>query len=183
MVARFSGWTSGTLRANDPSMKLPPFPTPRHLILQWQEGEIERGEMQRMMGEHQKALLDEADHFHFNPIAGYIEGLLNKRAARRLMREHSEAAIRELFLSLSWLHDFEPSAFLWNADHWDVSLHAFFRTRTDPVFRVRELMVKSSRAIMLVEHGSLKKSEIRRERLTFKRHWKGEMEVVKREDI
>lgn len=164
-------------------MKLAPFPTPRNLILQWQEGEIERDEMQRLMGEHQKALLDEADHFHFNPIAGYIEGLLNKRAARRLLRQHSEASIRELFLALSWLHDFPPSAFLWNADHWDVSLHAFFRTRSEPVFRVRELMIKSSRAVMLVEYGSPKKSEIRRERLTLKRHWKGEMEVVKREDV
>ncbi len=164
-------------------MKLAPFPTPRNLILQWQEGEIERDEMQRLMGEHQKALLDEADHFHFNPIAGYIEGLLNKRAARRLMREHSEAAVREIFEALSWLHDFPPSAFLWNADHWDVPLYAFFRTKTEPVFRVRELMVKSSRAVMLVEHGSSKKSEIRRERVTFKRHWKGQMEVVKREDI
>jgi hypothetical protein len=45
------------------------------------------------------------------------------------------------------------------------------------------MVVKSSRAVMLVEHGSAKKSETRRERLTFKRHWKGEMEVVKREDM
>jgi len=164
-------------------MKLAPFPTPRNLILQWQEGKIEREEMQQLMGEHQKALLEEADHFHYNPIAGYIEGLLNKRAARRLTLVHSEAAIRELLLALSWLHDFQPAAFLWNANHWDVALHAFFRTKTEPVFRVRELMIKSSRAVMLIEHGSSKKSEICRERLTFKRHWKGEMEVVKREDV
>jgi len=164
-------------------MKLAPFPTPRNLIQQWQEGEIERDEMQRLMGEHQKALLEEAEHFHRNPIAGYIEGLLNKRAARRLLKDHSEAAVRELFLALSWVQDFPPSAFLWNADHWDVALHAFFRTKAEPVFRVRELMVKSSRAVMLVEYGSAKKSEICRERFTFKRHWKGEMEVVKREEV
>lgn len=164
-------------------MKLAPFPTPRNLILQWQDGEIEREEMQRMMSEHQKELLKEADSYHFNPIAGYLEGLLNKRAARRLVREHGEAAIRELLLALSWLHDFEPGAYLWNADHWDVALHAYFRTKSEPVFRVRELMVKSSRAVMIVEHGSAKRSETRRERLTFKRHWKGEMEVVKRENV
>jgi hypothetical protein len=45
------------------------------------------------------------------------------------------------------------------------------------------MVVKSSQAVMLVEHGSAKKSKNRRERLTFKRHWKGEMEVVKREDV
>ena len=66
-------------------MKLAPFPTPPNLIRQWQEGEIEREEMQRLMGEHQKALLKEADYFHANPILGYIEGLRNKRAARRLV--------------------------------------------------------------------------------------------------
>ena len=125
----------------------------------------------------------EADYFHTNPILGYIEGLRNKRAARRLVKEHGEAQIRELFQALSWLHDFEPAAFLWNADHWDVSLYAFLRTSTEPVFRVREMVVKSSRAVMLVEHGSAKKSKTRRERLTFRRHWKGEMEVVKREDV
>lgn len=164
-------------------MKLAPFPTPRNLILRWQDGEIEREEMQRLMGEHQKSLLDEADHYYHNPIAGYIEGLLNKRAARRLTMAHSEAAVRELFMALSWLPDFPPSAFLWNADHWDVALHAYFRTRTEPVFRVREVMIKSRRAVMLVEHGSPKKSEIRRERITFSRHWKGDMEVSKREEV
>ena len=40
-------------------MKLAPFPTPPNLIRQWQEGEIEREEMQRLMGEHQKELLKE----------------------------------------------------------------------------------------------------------------------------
>ena len=164
-------------------MKLAPFPTPPNLIRQWQEGEIEREEMQRLMGEHQKELLKEADYFHSNPILGYIEGLRNKRAARRLVDEHGEAQIRELFHALSWLQDFEPAAFLWNADHWDVALYAFLRMSNEPVFRVREMVVKSSRAVMLVEHGSAKKSETRRERLTFKRHWKGEMEVVKREDM
>ncbi len=164
-------------------MKLAPFPTPRTLIRQWQDGEIEREEMQRLMAQHQLALLDEAEQYHQNPIAGYIEGLLNKRAARRLMMQHSEAAIRELFMALSWLDDFPPSAFLWNADHWDLALHAFFRTKSEPVFRVREMMIKSSRAVILIEHGAAKKSKTQRERITFKRHWKGEMEVVKRERV
>jgi hypothetical protein len=164
-------------------MKLAPFLTPRILIRQWQEGEIDREEMQRLMAEHQAALLEEAEEYHRNPVAGYLEGLLNKRAARRLLAAHSEAAIRELFLALSWLDDFPPSAFLWNADHWDLALHAFFRTKTAPVFRVREMMIKSSRAVILIEYGSPKKSEICRERMTFARHWRGEMEVVKREAL
>ncbi len=162
-------------------MKLAPFPTPRALMDQWQSGKLEREEMHRLMGEHQKALLNEAEVYYQNPIAGYIEGLLNKRAARRLINDHGEAAVRELFLAMSWMPDFGPSAYLWNADHWDVELHAFLRTKTGPVFRVRELMVKTSRAVMLIEHGSPKKSLTTRERVTFTRDWRGQMEVVKRE--
>lgn len=164
-------------------MKLAPFPTPHHLVRQWQEGHIEREEMQRLMGEHQKVLLEEAEEYHRNPIAGYLEGMLNKRAARILIKEHGEAAIRELFLAMAHLPDFPPSAYLWNADHWDVTLHAFFRTRSEPVLRIRESLVKTTRAVILIEHGSPKKSETARERLTFRRNWKGEMEVVKRETL
>ena len=84
-------------------MKLAPFPTPPNLIIQWQEGKIEREEMQRLMGEHQKELLKEVDYFHSNPILGYIEGLRNKRAARLLINEHGEAQI------LSLIHISEPT--------------------------------------------------------------------------
>lgn len=164
-------------------MRLAPFPTPRSLMIEWQEGKIKREEMQRLMGEHQKAILKEADDYHFNPIAGYLEGLSNKRMARRLIREHGEAAVRELLLAMSWLPEFEPAAYLWNADHWDMPLHVFFRCKSGPVFRVRESLVRSSRAILLVEYGSPKKTRTKRERITFKRHWKGEMEVVRRERI
>lgn len=164
-------------------MKLTPFPTPNHLIEKWQRGEIEREEMQELMKEHQLALLNEAEEYHRNPIAGYLEGLLNKRAARRLINDHGEAAIREIFLAISRLQDFPPSAYLWNADHWDVALHAFLRTRSAPVFRIRDIVVKSSRALLLIEHGSPKKSQTVRERLTLKRDWKGEMGVINRESF
>jgi hypothetical protein len=165
------------------SVKLAPFPTPNHLIEKWQRGEIEREEMQRLMKQHQQALLEEAEEYHRNPIAGYLEGLLNKRAASILIKGHGEAAIREIFLAMSHLQDFPPSAYLWNADHWDVSLHAFLRTRSTPIFRIREIMVKSTRAVLLIEHGSPKKSETTRERITLKRDWRGDMEVVKRETL
>jgi len=162
-------------------MKLAPFPTPNHLIEKWQRGDIEREEMQRLMKQHQQALLDEAEAYHRNPIAGYLEGLLNKRAAHLLIKAHGEAAIRELFLAISHLQNFPPSAYLWNADHWDISLHAFLRTRSTPVLRIREIMVKTTRAVLLIEHGSPKKSDTTRERITLKRDWQGDMEVTKRE--
>lgn len=152
-------------------------------MTRWQEGEIEREEMQRLMMEHQAALLAEAEDYHANPVAGYLEGLTNKRMAKRLIKAHGEAAVRELLLAMSWLPDFAPAAYLWNADHWDMGLHVFFRSKSEPVFRVRESLIKSTRAVWLIEYGSAQKSRTKRERITFARHWKGAMEVVKREAI
>ena len=164
-------------------MKLSPYPNPRDLMSRWQSGKIERDEMQLMMAAHHQVLLEEADEYHQNPIAGYLEGLMNRRTAKRLVNDHGEAAVRELFLAMSWIPDFMPSAYLWNADHWDMELHVFIRTKSEPVFRVRESLVKSTRAVLLVEHGSAKKKEMERERMTFKRNWKGEMEMVAREKL
>jgi hypothetical protein len=178
-----TGGQGGRLMLVIPPMKLGPFPSPRELMTRWQDGTIEREEMQRLMREHHLALLEEAEDYHANPVAGYLEGLVNKRMAKRLIRDHGEAAVRELLLAMSWLPDFAPAAYLWNADHWDMGLHVFFRHKSEPVFRVRESLIKSERAVWLIEYGSSKKSRVTRERVTFRRHWKGEMEVVKRERV
>jgi len=103
---------------------------------------------------------------------------LNKRAAKRLIRLHGEAGVRELLVALSEVEGFPPSAFLWNAMHWDVPLHCFLRTKRAPVFRVKEMWVKSDRGEMLVEHGDVK--TLQKERFVFERHWKGEMLVSQR---
>lgn len=159
-------------------MKLAPFPNPAILIAKWQAGEIEREEMQRLMAEHQRALLDEAEEQRKNPFEAYWEGILNRRSARRLVKEHGESAVRELLLALSAVPDFTPSAYLWNADHWDVGLECFIRSRSEPIFRIKELMVRRDRALMLVEHGGTGKGELRRERVRFLRDWRGEMKVT-----
>ena len=107
--------------------------------------------------------------------------MLNKRVAKRLVQEHGEAAIRELLSAMAELEDFPPSAYLWNADHWDVALHCFIRSKSAPVFRIRETMIKTGRAVMLIEYGGGKKKDTLRERVSFERNWRGEMAVVKRE--
>ena len=162
-------------------MKLAPFPTPKALIRRWQNGEIEREELHELMAHHQRALLEEAEESRKNPIAAYVEGLMNKRVAKRLISEHGEAAIRELLAAMAELEDFPPSAYLWNADHWDVALHCFIRSKNAPVFRIRETLIKSQRAVILIEHGGGKKKDTLRERVSFERNWQGEMKVSKRE--
>ncbi len=162
-------------------MKLAPFPTPDVLIRRWQDGEIEREELHELMAHHQRALLEEAEEARKNPIAAYVEGVMNKRVAKRLIRDHGEAAIRELLVAMAEMEDFAPAAYLWNADHWDVALHCFIRSKSAPVFRIKETMIKSGRAVILIEHGGGKKKDTLRERVSFKRHWKGAMRVEKRE--
>jgi len=151
---------------------------PKLLVKKWEAGEIDREEFQRLMAQHQQALLEEAEVVLKNPIASYVDGIMNKRAAKKLMRQHSEAALRELFVALSDLEDFPLSSYLWNAMHWDVPLYCFMRLKRVPIFRVKDLWVKSDRAEMLVEHTDAKKPT--KERFIFERQWRGQMKVIKR---
>jgi len=164
-------------------MKLAPFPSPRTLVRQWEKGEIKREELHLLMAQHQTAILAEAEEEHANPIAAYLERMTNKRSAKKLINQHGEASLRELCLALSELPEFLPAAFLWNADHWDLPFHCFIRNKREPVFRIREVFLRSSRAIMLIEHGAAQKRRTTRERITLERHWRGEMKVVAREQI
>lgn len=150
---------------------------------QWEKGEITRDQLHVLMTQHQEAILAEAEEERENPFASYIDRMVNKRMAKKLIDRHGEANLRELCLALSELEDFLPAAFLWNVNHWDLPLHCFFRNKREPVFRVRDVFVKHHRAMMLIEHGSANKRQTQRERIHFERHWKGEMKVVRREGV
>lgn len=164
-------------------MKLAPFPNPRDLIRQWENGEIERETLHLLMAQHRAAIIEEAEEERLNPIASYVDRVMNKRMAKKLINLHGEANLRELIFALSEMPDFLPAAFLWNINHWDLPLHCFIRNKREPVFRIKEVFVRSSRAMMLIEHGSAKKGETQREKIHFERHWRGEMKVTKREGI
>lgn len=161
-------------------MKLAPFPNPRDLIRQWENGEIERETLHLLMAEHQAAIIQEAEEERLNPIAAYLDRMMNKRMAKKLINLHGEANLRELISALSEMPNFLPAAFLWNINHWDLPLHCFIRNKREPVFRIKEVFVKSSRAMMLIEHGSVKKGKTQREKIHFERHWRGEMKVSRR---
>ncbi|MEN8695631.1 MAG: hypothetical protein ACN4GG_09135 [Akkermansiaceae bacterium] len=164
-------------------MKLAPFPTPRELVRQWEAGEIKREKLHELMAQHQAAIIAEAEEERLNPFAGYLDRMLNQRMAKKLIKAHGEANIRELCLALSELPDFLPAAFLWNVNHWDLPLHCFIRHKREPVFLIHEAFVRSGRGMLLIEHGSVQKAQRTRERIHFERHWRGEMKVTKREDI
>lgn len=156
---------------------------PNQLYRRFESGEIEFDELQKKMNEFAVELIDEMEDERANPRASFVDRLMNKRAASKLIKEHGEAVIRELFCAISEVEDFSPALLLWNADHWDVPLHCFIRLKRAPVFRVKELRVRSRQATMLIEHGSAKKGETLREELRFQRDWQERMVVERRKIV
>lgn len=157
-------------------MKATPLSNPRELIRRWQAGELKRAELHVLMAEHQKAILEEAEQQRLNPVAAFVEGVMNRRAARKLIHRHGEAAVRELLRALSDEEDFEPSSWLWNVGHWDVPLHCFLRSRSSPLFMVREMWVKRDRAQMKVQYGDPR--DPRQKVIQFERDWRGMMRII-----
>ena len=155
--------------------------SPRKIFRLWHEGEIKREELQQRLAAHQRAILAEAEESRQNPIASYIEGLLTKRAAAKLIHQHGEANVREMLVALSELENFRLAAFLWNASHWDVPLHCFLRQKKAPVFRIKEMWVKSDRGEMLTQYG--RPEALTHEQFRFSRHWRGHLEVVERRAV
>lgn len=112
-----------------------------------------------MMALHARELIQEMEEDYQNPAMALIEGLLARRATRRLVRQHGTRLLREILIALSELPDFPPSRYLWNAGHPDVPLHCFLRIRREPVFRILGIAAKSGDFRVTVEHGLSKKGQ------------------------
>jgi len=153
---------------------------PNQLTRLFEAGEMEREEYQARMWALARELLEEAEEERQNPVASFIERMVNQREAEKLKRRHGEAMIREVFTVLSDLEDFLPGLFLWNADHWDVPLHCFLRTRQEPIFRIRELKTWVRKVDISVEYTE--EEENRRVRFLLERDWQGDLQVISREE-
>ncbi|MEO0446928.1 MAG: hypothetical protein AAF191_12715 [Verrucomicrobiota bacterium] len=154
-----------------------PLRTPTQLFRLFEAGELSRLELHAAMARHAKAIIEEMEEERRNPLAAYFEYLLNDRAARRLSKEHGEAVVREILTSLAEVPEFPPAIYLWNAEHRDVPLHCFFRTRRGPIFRVRRMESDRMRAMIEVEYGMAKSRREFREVFLLKRNWCGELQV------
>lgn len=148
--------------------------TPSQIIGSFERGELEREEMHAMMALHARELIREMEEDHQNPAAAWIESLLAKRAAGRLVRRHGGRLIREVLAALAEAPDFPPSKYLWNASHPDVPLHCFLRIRREPVFRILMLEVESGEVRVEVEYGTAGKGKGTRARFSLSRgpDWK-----------
>lgn len=143
-------------------------------------GSLTPDEFRAAMRIHAEEIIVEMEEDHQNPLAAYLEQILSRRAANKLVRRHGESLVREILLALAEVADFPPARWFWNAAHPHVPLHCFLRTRRDPVFRIVQIEAFPQVINMLVEHGSAAKETIQRERFRLRRDRRGQLFLEER---
>ncbi len=128
-----------------------------------------------------QGLIEEMEEDYQNPLVAWLETLKTRRMAKRLVREHGEKMVRDLLLALSDVPDFPLAYWLWNADQPHLPLYCFFRTTSEPVFRVLKIISAPYVLTITIEYGSNKKNQATRETFTFNRDSFGRLFVAKRE--
>lgn len=149
-------------------------PSPRQIFASYERGEIEREEMHALMALHARELIGEMEEDYQNPAMAWIETLLARRSAKRLVHLHGTRLLREVLGALADVPEFPPARHLWNAAHPDVPLHCFLRIRREPVFRILSLEVLAGEVRVLIEHGLAAKGKATRRTFLLKRddQWK-----------
>jgi hypothetical protein len=137
-------------------------------------------EFREAMAGHARELIAEMEEDHANPVVAFIEQMLCRRAASKLEKHHGEALVREVLLALADIPDFPPGRWLWNASHPHLPLHAFFRMRREPVFRIVELDAMPQVVALVVEHGSAEEAGLVREEFRLRRDRRGRLGLERR---
>ncbi len=131
------------------------------------------------MAVHARELIVEMEEDYQNPATAWIESLLTRKAAGRLVRRHGARLVREILIALAEVPDFPPARHLWNAAHPDVPLHCFLRMRREPVFRILNIANQSNTIELLVEHGDAGRGRGTRRKFILTRddHWRLQVDV------
>ncbi len=162
-------------------MKLQHSPSPNRLYRWYQEGKITRPQWLEGMRQHFLLALKEISEDRSDPQRALLETWRCKNAARRLKKEHTEAELREVFMSLSELDDFPPATYLWNGDQLDIPLHCFLREKRAPVLRFPKVSIRRLTAEVTIEYGAVKTKDRMRETIYLRRDWRGTMVVESRD--
>lgn len=155
-------------------------PNPAQLFRLYESGTLTRAQLHAAMAWHASQILEEVAEARRHPVGALIEDQLARRAAKRLVRVHGEAELREAFAALAEVDDFGPAQLLWNVSHRDVPLHCFLRMRTEPVFRVLRFERDRMTVSLVVEHGKAAKKETTREEFLLMRDRWARMVVTAR---
>lgn len=132
---------------------------------------------------HAESLIEEIEESQANPIQRWIESYKTGRAAKKLLQQHSEALLREVFLALSELDEFPPSILLWNADAPHVPFACFLRYHLEPVFRIISFSQNGGSVVIRVEYGATERKTATRELIRLSRNQRHQLMVLERELI
>lgn len=128
-------------------------PTPARIFEEFEAGSINREQLHAALAWHHRRLIDDVAESREDPRATWLDGLLAKRAAAKLLREHGDRRLRLVFAALSEVPDFEPAYLLWNALHPDVPAHCFLQIKREPVFRILGIRGSGRDLRVATEHG------------------------------
>lgn len=155
--------------------------SPNRLFALYGAGEITREQWREGMRQHFLLCFEEIQEDLSNPKLALLERWLCRAAAKHLLKHHTEAELREIFMALSFIDDFPPSTYLWNADQLESPMYSFLRERREPVLRFIEVQISRMKAHVTIEYGNLKKKERVQECIGLRRNWKGIMVVESRD--
>ncbi len=91
--------------------------------------------------------------------------------------------IPEVLQALSEIDDFHPARWLWNAGHPHIPLHAFFRSKREPVFRVVTLEALPQVVTVTVEYGAPISTSLIREEFRLRRDRRGQLGLERRQAV
>lgn len=155
-------------------------PTPPQLFRKFERGIISREELHELMSHHAQDLIDEMIEARKKPKTSYIERIRNLAAVRKLTKKHGASNVREVLAALGEIEGFPPSQILWNANHADVPLHCFIRSRIEPVFRIPRFEMEPMIVSLDVEYGSNDRRKTIRETILFQRDAMLRLELLER---
>lgn len=157
-------------------LNLPSLPSPTELHRMFENGEIGHDELHASINAHAKALVDEMVEEHSNPIAAYLEQVRNRRAAKKLIRKHGAAVVREVLAALAKDRSFPLAGLLWNAHHEDVPIFCFLRATHPPVLKIVEITDHPRLVLAKIAYGTDPKNLLHAT-ITMRRDWQGALKV------
>ncbi|WP_133794061.1 hypothetical protein [Prosthecobacter fusiformis] len=158
-------------------------PSPRQLFHLLDTGSITPEQFRESMAFHAREVIEEMEEDHLNPAAAFVEQMLCRRAAAKLLKHHEETLVREVLLALSELSDFPPGRWLWNAGHPHIPLHTFFRIKREPVFRMVSLDAAPQVVTVVVEYGAAGYTQPKKEEFRLRRDRRNQLGLERRRMI
>lgn len=160
-----------------------PLLPPHRLLARYREGSITFEEWQEGMQKQCDMALKEAEEDYESPKLALLESWRCKNAARKILRNNTDVAIREVLVALSSLDDFPPAIYLWNADNRQSPLHCFLRESRLPVIRFPKLTIRNVSASLEIEYSGTKHRKLTLEKIVLRRNEKGEMIIESRREL